>query len=147
MFSSYGDCCNYRWINTEECMKHANECLATVAPAPSISSLDLWYPDINSNRCKNDGNNPDGVLTWTSYQVCCTRTMPGNSECEANSQASVIQKFYPKYFDSVCANDGKQPPNEVRPLFYPVVLTMNKYLHPPCVCIVGYPPCRCLGFH
>ena len=94
-------------------MKHANECLAIVAPAPSISSLDLWYPDINSNSCKNDGNNPDGVLTWTSYQVCCTRTMPGNSECEANSQASMIHKFYPQYFDSVCANDGEQSPEEV----------------------------------
>jgi len=88
IFSSYIDCCEYPWINRNECMKHADECTAPASSQTTLS-VGLWYPDAKSKRCKNDGNNPDGVLVFTSYQVCCFRSMPGISkQCEFNSQAS-----------------------------------------------------------
>jgi len=93
-FPSYSECCSYPWINKNECMKHEHECTAQTAPPPApsqtISSVGMWYPDTSSKRCKNDGNSPDGVLVFTSYQVCCFRNMPGIlKQCEFNSQASL----------------------------------------------------------
>jgi len=88
IFSSYDECCKYPWLNKNECMKHSHECTAQTVPTPSQTVL--WYPDLNSNRCKNDGNNPDGVLVFTSHQVCCFRNMLGVlKQCEFNSQASM----------------------------------------------------------
>ena len=86
-FSSYEECCEYAWINKFICMKHIHDCTPQTIPL-STTNLDLWYPDENSRRCRRDGNNPDGVLLFTSYQVCCFRSMPSATEqCENNSKA------------------------------------------------------------
>jgi hypothetical protein len=92
LFMTHQDCCQYDWIDTETCTSAGDMLVQNSAAIPSqtIPSLDLWYPDKNSNRCKNDGKNSDGVLVFTSYQVCCFRNMADISKtCEFNSQASM----------------------------------------------------------
>ncbi|KAL7442266.1 hypothetical protein ACHAXM_008313 [Skeletonema potamos] len=93
LFRTHEECCQYDWIDTENCISSGDTLVqnsAATAPNPSLTSLGLWYPDKNSNRCKNDGKNAGGVLVFTSYQVCCFRSMPNISEkCELNSRASM----------------------------------------------------------
>jgi hypothetical protein len=107
--ATYNDCCDrFFMTGKEEC--YANSQTSLVSPAttnqptqkptskpptlsPSKQKEEIqprWYPDYPADHCKNDGNQPRGVLLSASYKDCCDRFfMAGKVECYADSQVSL----------------------------------------------------------
>mmetsp|Transcript_24714 Transcript_24714/g.51710 ORF Transcript_24714/g.51710 Transcript_24714/m.51710 type:complete len:1016 (+) Transcript_24714:157-3204(+) len=109
IFSTYDACCQFSLIRTNICRQRKtfqmSRCVAPMAtqaegeptkpkspPSKPLTKEDLiWYPDMKEGLCRDDGNEPKGILLTVSYEICCKRFMNLNQQkCLENSKEGSV---------------------------------------------------------
>jgi len=110
IFSTYDACCQFSLIGTNFCRQRKtfqmSKCVVPMTTPtdnkptkpkhtqPKLSTLKedpIWYPDMEEGLCRDDGNEPEGILLTVSYEVCCKRFMNLNQrKCSENSKEGSV---------------------------------------------------------